>query len=105
MVTQTHRRRTGAASLIPPAAKPGRMPTYLELAAELEAAIRSGTLAPGSRLPAQRDLAKERAINLSTVSRAYAELKTRRLALGSTKRGTIVMHPPDGAQWPSVHSD
>jgi DNA-binding transcriptional MocR family regulator len=105
MAIQTHRRRAKAASLIPPAARPGRIPTYLELAAELETAIRSGSLAPGSRLPAQRDLAKERGINLSTVSRAYAELKTRKLALGSTKRGTIVMHPPDGAQWPAIRSD
>ncbi|MGE0239012.1 MAG: PLP-dependent aminotransferase family protein [Parvibaculaceae bacterium] len=80
------------------------MATYLELASEFEAAIRSGRLAPGSQLPVQRDLARERSINLSTVSRAYAELKSRNLALGSTKRGTIVMHPRDGAHWPAVPS-
>ena len=102
MVTHRRKARPVKSAALIPAAKPGRMPTYLELASEFEAAIRSGRLAPGSQLPVQRDLAKERSINLSTVSRAYAELKSRNLALGSTKRGTIVMHPKDGAEWPAV---
>jgi DNA-binding transcriptional MocR family regulator len=67
-----------------------RRPAYLALAQELEARIRSGELGPGSRLPAQRDLAKERALNVSTISRAYRELQTRNLVVGSTRRGTVV---------------
>jgi DNA-binding transcriptional MocR family regulator len=74
-------------------ARPGRqqrLPAYAELAAEIEARIRSGELRPGSRLPPQRDLAKERAVNVSTVSRAYRELQNLNLVIGSTRRGTIV---------------
>lgn len=70
--------------------KSGGLPAYAELAAEIEARIRSGELRPGSRLPAQRDLAKERALNVSTVTRAYRELQNLNLVVGSTRRGTIV---------------
>lgn len=54
--------------------------------------IRSGALGPGKRLPPQRDLAKERALNVSTISRAYRELQRRDLVIGSTRRGTVVTH-------------
>jgi len=72
-----------------------RVPAYLELANELEAKIRSGDLPPGSQLPPQRDLARERSVNVSTVTRAYRELQNLNLVMGSTRRGTIVM--TDGA--------
>lgn len=72
-----------------------RIPAYLELASELEAKIRSGALPPGSQLPPQRDLARERSLNVSTVTRAYRELQNLNLVMGSTRRGTIVMG--DGA--------
>ncbi|MBY5455542.1 PLP-dependent aminotransferase family protein [Rhizobium leguminosarum] len=72
-----------------------RIPAYLELARELEAKIRSGALPPGSQLPPQRDLARERSLNVSTVTRAYRELQNLNLVMGSTRRGTIVMG--DGA--------
>ncbi|TCU29214.1 DNA-binding transcriptional MocR family regulator [Rhizobium azibense] len=68
-----------------------RRPAYLELAGEIEAKIRSGELAPGSQLPPQRDLAKERSVNVSTVTKAYRELQNLNLVVGSTRRGTIVM--------------
>lgn len=67
-----------------------RIPAYLELAGEFEARIRAGTLPPGSQLPAQRDLATERNVNVSTVTRAYRELQKLNLVVGSTRRGTIV---------------
>ena len=65
-------------------------PAYLELASEIEAKIRSGELRPGSQLPPQRDLARERSVNVSTVTRAYRELQNLNLVVGSTRRGTIV---------------
>ena len=68
----------------------GRVPAYLELAGEIEARIRSGELRPGSQLPPQRDLARERSVNVSTVTRAYRELQNLNLVVGSTRRGTIV---------------
>jgi DNA-binding transcriptional MocR family regulator len=67
-----------------------RLPAYLELAGELEAKIRSGELPPGSQLPPQRDLARERSVNVSTITRAYRELQNLNLVTGSTRRGTIV---------------
>lgn len=73
-----------------PRKKTARVPTYLALAAELEARIRSGELRPGSQLPPQRDLAQERSLNVSTVTRAYRELQNWSLVTGSTRRGTIV---------------
>ncbi len=66
------------------------MPAYLALASEIEAKIRSGELRPGSQLPPQRDLARERSVNVSTVTRAYRELQNLNLVIGSTRRGTIV---------------
>ena len=68
----------------------GRVPAYLALAGEIEAKIRSGELRPGSQLPPQRDLAQERSVNVSTVTRAYRELQNLNLVVGSTRRGTIV---------------
>lgn len=68
----------------------GKLPAYLELAGEIEARIRSGELQPGSRLPPQRDLARERSVNVSTVTKAYRELQNLNLVVGSTRRGSIV---------------
>ncbi len=68
-----------------------RIPTYLEIAGELEAKIRSGELKPGIKLPPQRNFARERGINVSTVTRAYRELKNLNLVVSSTKRGTVVV--------------
>lgn len=68
----------------------GRLPAYLQLASEIEAKIRSGELPPGSLLPPQRTLARERSVNVSTVTRAYRELQNLNLVVGSTRRGTIV---------------
>ncbi len=56
----------------------------------MEDDIRAGRLGPGSRLPAQRDLARQLGLNLSTVARAYRELQHRNLVTGNTRRGTIV---------------
>jgi DNA-binding transcriptional MocR family regulator len=67
-----------------------RKPAYLELAGEIEAKIRSGELSPGTQLPPQRDLARERSVNVSTVTKAYRELQNLNLVVGSTRRGTIV---------------
>lgn len=64
--------------------------TYQELATKLEADIRSGVYPPGSRLPAQRQLAEEMGINVSTVSRSYRELQLSGLVIGSKRRGSMV---------------
>jgi DNA-binding transcriptional MocR family regulator len=76
----------------PPPRRPGLAKpfTYQELAAKLEADIRSGVYAPGSCLPPQRQLAEEMGINVSTVSRSYRELQLSGLVIGSKRRGSMV---------------
>src|SRR5580700_6825190 len=66
---------------------PAKPFTYQELANKLEADIRSGVYPPGSCLPAQRQLAEEMGINVSTVSRSYRELQLSGLVIGSKRRG------------------
>ncbi len=78
----------------------GRQATYLEVSRNLEEKVRSGHYPPGSRLPAQRDLAVELGINVSTVSRAYKELQARGLIVASKRRGSIVT----GGAMPSVQA-
>ncbi len=68
----------------------GRSAPYLDVSQGLEEKIRSGFYPTGSRLPAQRDLANELGINVSTVSRAYKELQARGLIVASKRRGSIV---------------
>lgn len=53
-------------------------------------AIRSGALAPGTRLPTHRQLAAEHGLALATASRVYTELEAMGLVSGETGRGTFV---------------
>jgi DNA-binding transcriptional MocR family regulator len=80
----------GESSQTKSASPAGRLPAYLALASEIEAKIRSGELRAGSQLPPQRDLARERSLNVSTVTRAYRELQNLNLVVGSKRRGTVV---------------
>ncbi|MBB1629533.1 PLP-dependent aminotransferase family protein [Cupriavidus sp. UME77] len=77
-----------------------RQAPYLEVSRALEEKVRSGIYPTGSRLPAQRDLAVELGINVSTVSRAYKELQARGLIVASKRRGSIVT----GGAMPAVQS-
>lgn len=69
-------------------------PCYLSIANQLEDDIRSGRLAPGTKLPPQRELADYLDINFSTVTRAYNLCRERRLIYGSTGKGTFVSPLP-----------
>ncbi|GIH70106.1 aminotransferase-like domain-containing protein [Sphaerimonospora thailandensis] len=69
-----------------------RPPSYKRIVDEFAAAIRAGTLPAGARLPAHRDLARERHIALATASRVYAELAAMGLVVGEPGRGTFVRH-------------
>ena len=69
-------------------------PCYLSIANLLEDDIRSGRLAPGTKLPPQRELADYLDINFSTVTRAYNLCRERRLIYGSTGKGTFVSPLP-----------
>ena len=69
-------------------------PVYLSLANHLEADILSGKLAPGTRLPPQRELADYLGINFTTVTRAYDLCRERSLIYGVTGRGSFVASLP-----------
>lgn len=65
-------------------------PIYLSLARQLKEDIASGTLAPGTRLPPQRELARFLGINFTTVTRAYKLCELKGLLQAVTGSGTFV---------------
>ena len=79
---------------------------YKSLVDTFAAEIRDGTLAPGTRLPTHRQLAKEKGIALVTASKVYTELEAMGLVSGETGRGTFVretaLPPGHGIDQPAV---
>ena len=73
-----------------PELAPNGQPRYLEIADAIARDIRSGLLAPGSRLPPQRQLAERLGLDFTTVSRGYAEARSRGLVASHVGRGTFV---------------
>ncbi|MFB7906796.1 PLP-dependent aminotransferase family protein [Kitasatospora sp. NPDC056076] len=67
-----------------------RPPSYKAVVDEYAAAIRSGALPAGTRLPTHRALARERGLALATATRVYAELGAAGLVVGEQGRGTFV---------------
>ncbi|MEU5874105.1 PLP-dependent aminotransferase family protein [Glycomyces sp. NPDC047369] len=67
-----------------------RTERYKAVAEALAAAIRSGDLAPGTRLPTHRELARREGIALATATKAYRHLTAAGLIVGETGRGTFV---------------
>ena len=63
---------------------------YKTLVDTYAADIRTGRLAPGTRLPTHRQLATQEGLALVTASRVYAELEAMGLVSGETGRGTFV---------------
>ncbi len=68
-------------------------PRYRAIAEAMAAAIRVGTLPPGTRLPTHRDLAWRLGVTVGTVTRAYKEATARGLIDGEIGRGTFVRDP------------
>lgn len=65
-------------------------PKYLAVAAVLSRDISSGRLRPGDRLPPQRVLADQLRIDLTTVTKAYNEVRRHGLIEGGGRRGSFV---------------
>jgi DNA-binding transcriptional MocR family regulator len=63
---------------------------YERLVGAMERDVRSGILARGARLPAQRDLAYRLGLSVGTVSKAYVEAERLGLIRGHVGRGTFV---------------
>ena len=66
------------------------LPLYVAIADAIAADAEAGRLAPGTRLPTHRALAKTLGIDVTTVSRAYAEARRRGVIVGHVGRGTYV---------------
>lgn len=73
-----------------PALDRARGPIYLAIADEIERAVDAGELVAGDRLPPHRALAAGLGVDLTTVTRAYAEARRRGLLDGVVGRGTFV---------------
>jgi GntR family transcriptional regulator len=66
---------------------------YMQVADHIAGLITSGALAPGAKLPAERDIAGNYGVSYETVRRATAVLRERRLIVTMIGRGTFVAKP------------
>ena len=80
--------------------RPGAAPLFQQLRDGVRAALLSGTLAEGMRLPPEREMAAALGVNRTTVTRAYQELVADGLVEARGSAGTVVL-PPAGAVAPA----
>ncbi|WP_329119350.1 GntR family transcriptional regulator [Streptomyces sp. NBC_01353] len=80
-------------SQIPEFDPQGPQLVYVAVADHITARIAAGELAPGARLPAERDLAEEYGVAYLTVRRAARVLRERGLILTVHGKGTFVVDP------------
>lgn len=73
-----------------------------EVAADIEAAVRDGRLAPGAALPPVRGLAAELGLSPVTIAAAYRELREKGIARGNGRAGTKIMPAPPIGPRPSL---
>jgi len=66
------------------------VPLYVQAADYVAAQIERGELAPGARLPAERDLAEQWGIAYQTVRRTMRELRERGLVVSVPGKGTFI---------------
>ena len=76
----------------------GDTPVYQQIRNQVVAAIASGELRPGERLPTIRALAEECGINMMTVSKAYQLLKAEGYITTGRRDGAVVRLPEGGAE-------
>jgi len=72
-------------------------PAYVALADALRAAVLSGTLAPHTRLPSERELAVALRVSRTTTSGAYARLRDLGFAVSRVGSGTVTTLPRTSA--------
>jgi len=72
-------------------------PKYKAIAETIGDAVASGDLAPGDRLPPQRELAWALNCTVGTVTRAYALIEKQGLAAGEVGRGTYIQDPAEAS--------
>jgi len=70
------------------------VPLYEQIARHVAAAVASGDLAPGDRIPAGRDLAEDWEVGYSTVMHAMNVLQERGVVVATQGKGTFVADQP-----------
>src|SRR3954449_10223733 len=70
------------------------VPVGTQLTWKLRAAIASGSLRPGDRLPAVRELATAAGVNVNTARAVYARLVEHGVIVSEHGRGTFVASAP-----------
>lgn len=73
-------------------------PPSEQIRAQVLAAVRSGDLAPGARLPTVRTLAAELGVAVNTVAKAYRELEKDEVVETRGRNGTTVSPHGDPAE-------
>ena len=80
-------------------------PTYSALGRAIESLVLDGRIAVETRLPSERDLARELTISRATVTAAYDDLRGNGYLVSRTGAGSYVAVPPgarpraSGARW------
>src|SRR5438105_13862942 len=69
---------------------------YLQIARQVQQALRMGTLQADDQLPTVREVVGKLAINPNTVLKAYRELEREGLVAGRPGQGTFVVGTPAG---------
>ena len=67
--------------------------TYVQVARHLEGRIRSGELAPGSRLPNEREMASSYGVALGTMRKALKLLQDEGLVVIAPHKGVFISRP------------
>ena len=80
----------------------GGRPLYRQITEQVEKAVRSGTVPPGSRIPSMNELAAELDISKETVKKAYVVLRDKGIITPRHGKGFYVADPEAGAKPPSV---
>ena len=90
-----HVLHTGGPAVVIVEIDPGSMiPPYEQLRAQIAELVLAGTLAPGSRLPAVRQLAADLGVAPGTIARAYRELERGGVLATKGRHGTFVTDTP-----------
>lgn len=70
------------------------IPIYQQIIDEFRRQVARGQLAPGDRIPSQRELAQQARVNPNTVQRAYREMEQMGLTETLRGQGTFIRNDP-----------
>lgn len=73
-----------------PLKRSGPEPLYYQLACSMEAAIAGGRLARGTKLPPEKDIARQLFLSTNTVRQAWSYLEGRGVIVRTKKVGTLI---------------